>query len=103
LIGLSTHSADELARAQHEPVDYLGVGPVHATPTKPGREGVGLEYVRAAVEKARQPFFVTGGMNAVTIPAVVDAGATRVVVVRALTEAPDPARAAKELRALLPA
>ena len=48
LIGRSTHAPDELMRAAKEPVDYLGVGPVHATPTKPGRKGVGLEYVRFA-------------------------------------------------------
>jgi len=75
---------------------------VHATPTKPGREGVGLEYVRFAAERATKAFFVTGGMDAVTIPPVLEAGASRVVVVRSLTEAIDPAGAAKELRALLP-
>jgi thiamine-phosphate pyrophosphorylase len=102
LIGRSTHAPEELLRALDEPVDYLGVGPVNATPTKPGREGVGLEYVRFAVENATLPFFVTGGMDAATIPSVLEAGATRVVVVRALAEATDPAEAAKELRALLP-
>ena len=101
LIGRSTHSLDELERAIDEPVDYLGVGPVHATPTKPGREGVGLEFVRFAAVHSTKPFFVTGGMNAETIPSVLDVGVTRVVVVRALTEAKDPAAAAKELRALL--
>ena len=101
VIGRSTHSPDELLRAHDEPVDYLGVGPVHATPTKPGREGVGLEYVRFAVQNATVPFFVTGGMDLATIPPVLEAGASRVVVVRALTEATDPAAAAKALRALL--
>jgi len=102
LIGRSTHAPEELLRALDEPVDYLGVGPVRSTPTKPGREGVGLEFVRFAVANAPVPFFVTGGMNASTIPEVLRAGATRVVVVRALTEAKDPAEAVKELRALLP-
>ena len=102
LIGRSTHAPEELIRALDEPVDYLGVGPVNETPTKPGREGVGLDYVRFAAERATKPFFVTGGMNAENIPPVLDAGATRVVVVRAITEAADPAAAAKELRALLP-
>ena len=101
LIGRSTHAPDELLRAQDEPVDYLGVGPVHATPTKPGRKGVGLEYVRFATERSPKPFFVTGGMEVKTIPPVLEAGATRVVVVRALTEAGDPVAATKELRALL--
>ncbi|HJT36799.1 MAG TPA: thiamine phosphate synthase, partial [Actinomycetota bacterium] len=101
LIGRSTHSPEELARALDEPVDYLGVGPVNETPTKPGREGVGLEYVSYAAEHSTKPFFVTGGMNRETIPAVLQAGASRVVVVRALTEADDPGVAARELRALL--
>lgn len=101
LIGRSTHAPGELLRALDEPVDYLGVGPVYATPTKPGRQGVGLEYVRFAAERSPKPFFVTGGMDAKTIPPVLEAGAARVVVVRALTEATDPAKAAKELRALL--
>ena len=101
LIGRSTHSPDELQRALDEPVDYLGVGPVNETPTKPGRPGVGIDYVRFAAERATKPFFVTGGMNIETIPAVLHAGASRVVVVRALTEAADAGAAANELRALL--
>ena len=102
LIGRSTHAPEELLRALDEPVDYFGVGPVNETSTKPGRKGVGLDYVRFAAERATLPFFVTGGMTTETIPAVLHAGAARVVVVRALTEATDPAAAAKELRALLP-
>ena len=102
LIGRSTHSPDELDRALDEPVDYLGVGPVNETPTKPGRKGVGLDYVSYAARNSTKPFFVTGGMSTETIPDVLEAGATRVVVVRALTEAADPATAAKELRAQLP-
>ena len=101
LIGRSTHSPEELARALDEPVDYLGVGPVNETPTKPGRSGVGLDYVAYAATNATKPFFVTGGMNIETIPAVLHAGASRVVVVRALTEAADPGTVAKQLRALL--
>jgi thiamine-phosphate pyrophosphorylase len=102
LIGRSTHSPEELTRALDEPIDYLGVGPVNETPTKPGRKGVGLDYVSFAARSATKPFFVTGGMNQETIPAVLEAGASRVVVVRALTEAADPGAVAKQLRALLP-
>jgi len=102
LIGRSTHSPEELARALDEPVDYLGVGPVNETPTKPGREGVGLDYVSYAAKTSTKPFFVTGGMDPQTVRPVLEAGATRVVVVRALTEAKDPAAVAKALRALLP-
>ena len=102
LIGRSTHSPEELDRALNEPIDYLGVGPVNETPTKPGRKGVGLDYVSYAARTSTKPFFVTGGMSTETISGVLGAGATRVVVVRALTEAADPATVAKELRALLP-
>jgi len=102
LIGRSTHSPEELARALDEPVDYLGVGPVNETPTKPGRPGVGLDYVSYAAKESTKPFFVTGGMDPQTVRPVLEAGATRVVVVRALTEAKDPAAVAKALRALLP-
>jgi thiamine-phosphate pyrophosphorylase len=102
IVGRSTHSPDELVRALREPVDYLGVGPVHPTPTKPGRPGVGLNYVRTAASMANLPWFVTGGMDAMTIPAAAEAGALRFVVVRAITEAPDPALAVKEIRSGFP-
>lgn len=102
IIGRSTHVPDELRRANDEPVDYLGVGPVAATPTKPGRPGVGLAYVRLAADEAHGPFFVTGGMTAATIPQVVDAGAHRFVVVRAITDADDPAAAVRAIRHAIP-
>lgn len=98
LIGRSTHAPDEFARAETEPVDYYGVGPVNATPTKPGRPGVGLAYVRVAAERATRPWFVTGGVDERTIPDMAEAGARRFVVVRALTEAVDPAAVARAIR-----
>lgn len=98
LIGRSTHAPDEIDGASAEPVDYLGVGPVHATPTKPGRAGVGLGLVTYAAEHAGLPFFVTGGMDAATIGETLRAGAHGVVVVRALTEADDPGAVARALR-----
>ena len=103
LVGLSTHAPDELAAAAGEPVDYVSAGPVEPTPTKPGRAGTGLDYVRLAAERSAHPFFVTGGVSPTTLPAIAAAGATRFVVVRALTEAPDPAAIAAELRRLLDA
>jgi thiamine-phosphate pyrophosphorylase len=103
LIGLSTHAADQLEAAGSEPVDYLSAGPVVATPTKPGRPGVGLGYVTVAAARAGRPFFVTGGATPTSVPAMVEAGATRVVVVRWLTEAADPKGAARALRAALDA
>lgn len=103
IVGLSTHTMEELHAAMAEPVDYLGVGPVEPTPTKPGRPGTGLQHVRAAAELlgTRIPFFITGGVNATTLPVIAAAGATRYVVVRAITEAENPAETTKELRALI--
>ena len=100
-IGLSTHDEDRLLSADPD-ADYVCVGPVHETPTKPGRPATGLGLVRRAAELEGRPWFAIGGITAANLDEVVAAGARRVVVVRAVTEAPDPARAARELRALLP-
>jgi thiamine-phosphate pyrophosphorylase len=102
LVGLSTHAQREIDAAPPE-ADYLGVGPVNETPTKPGRAGTGLELVRYAAANARAPFFVTGGMDASTIGAARGAGARGFVVVRAITEAPDPGAAARAIRAAIDA
>lgn len=101
VIGLSTHGPAQLAASVDEPVDYVSAGPVEATPTKPGRPGVGLGYVTQAVAGAGRPVFVTGGANPTTVAAIVAAGAHRVVVVRWLTEATDPGAAARALRTAL--
>ena len=101
LVGLSTHAPEELAASAVEPVDYVSAGPVEPTPTKPGRPGTGLDYIRLAAEASPHPFFVTGGVSSATLPAIAAAGATRFVVVRALTGAADPAAVARELRRLL--
>jgi thiamine-phosphate pyrophosphorylase len=99
IVGLSTHSPIQIDAAAAEPeVDYIGVGPVHATPTKPGRPAVGLELVRYAAAHATTPFFAIGGIDAANIAAVRAAGATRIAVVRAITDAPDPEAAARDLR-----
>jgi thiamine-phosphate pyrophosphorylase len=99
LVGLSTHSPAHVDAAAGAGIDYIGVGPVHATPTKPGRPAVGLELVRYAAENATVPFFAIGGISPANVDAVHEAGADRVAVVRALTEASDPALAARTLRA----
>jgi thiamine-phosphate pyrophosphorylase len=99
VIGRSTHSPDQVDGA--EGADYIGVGPVHATPTKLGRPAVGTDLVRHAAQHARVPFFAIGGLDAATLPAAVAAGATRAAVVRAISEAPDPEAAARDLRAAL--
>ncbi|HXV33640.1 MAG TPA: thiamine phosphate synthase [Gaiellaceae bacterium] len=98
-VGLSTHSPEQLARAR---ADYVGVGPVYATPTKEGRPGVGLEYVRHAAAHARVPWFAVGGIDETNVADVVAAGAERIAVVRAIGEGDDPERAARVLRSALP-
>jgi thiamine-phosphate pyrophosphorylase len=103
LIGLSTHSPAQVDAAAALEVDYIGVGPVHATPTKPGRAAVGLELVGYAAEHASVPFFAIGGISPENVDAVRSAGAERIAVVRALTEAPDPGQAARRLRQAIPA
>ena len=97
IIGLSTHSDDDLAGALEEGVTYLSAGPIEATPTKPGRPGTGLGYVTRAIARAEFPVFVTGGVSPATIPDLAHAGVTRFVVVRAITEAHDPRAAARSL------
>jgi thiamine-phosphate pyrophosphorylase len=101
IVGRSTHSPEQIAAAGD--ADYIAVGPVYATPTKPGRPAVGLELVRHAAAHAREPWFAIGGINPDNVGNVVAAGARRVVVVRAITEAEDPSAAARALRAALTA
>ncbi|MFI4990798.1 MAG: thiamine phosphate synthase [Solirubrobacterales bacterium] len=104
LIGLSTHAPGEIDAAVATAddgtplVDYIGVGPVHETPTKPGRPAVGIELVRYAAEHASVPFFAIGGLDQANLGEVLDAGATRAVVLRAIADAEDPERAARALR-----
>ena len=98
VVGLSTHSPAQIDASAGTDVDYIGVGPVHATPTKPGRPAVGLELVRYAASNAAVPFFAIGGITTANVEDVAAAGAERIAVVRALTEAEDPARLATELR-----
>jgi thiamine-phosphate pyrophosphorylase len=97
-VGLSTHAPGEIDRAN---ADYLGVGPVFATPTKEGRAPVGLELVRYAADHASAPWFAIGGIDRETVADVVAAGAERIAVVRAICDARDPEAAAAELRAAL--
>jgi thiamine-phosphate pyrophosphorylase len=102
IVGRSTHAPDQAALADADPdVDYLAVGPVHATPTKPGRPAAGLDYVAHAASSVGKPWFAIGGLDAGTVGEVVAHGATRIVVVRAITEAADPEAAARALRAAL--
>ena len=102
LLGRSTHTPEQVDDAAVADVDYFAVGPVHATPTKPGRPAVGLELIRHAASAPRAvPWFAIGGIDPSNVGAVVNAGASRIVVVRALTESRDPEAAARALRGTL--
>jgi thiamine-phosphate pyrophosphorylase len=103
LVGLSTHSPAQLdAALASAEADQLSVGPVWETPTKEGRRGAGLEYVRYAASHAGdRPWFAIGGIDLGNVREVIDAGASRIVVVRAIRDAPDPRAAAESLRAAL--
>lgn len=101
IVGLSTHRAEEADAAPRE-ADYVTAGPVWETPTKPGRPAAGLEHVRYLAEHEQRPWFAIGGITPDNLGQVVDAGATRIVVVRAVTESDDPAAAVKTLRSRLP-
>ncbi len=104
LIGLSTHDRDQTAAAAAGAADYFCVGPCWPTPTKPGRQAPGLQLVRAAAELGTdKPWFAIGGIDAQRLPDVLDAGARRIVVVRAITAAEDPRAAAERLRSALAA
>jgi thiamine-phosphate pyrophosphorylase len=104
VIGRSTHDAEQVAQAAASTADYFCVGPCWPTPTKPGRAAPGLELVRIAAGLATEmPWFAIGGIDAQRLPEVLDAGARRIVVVRAITAAGDPAAAARELSSALAA
>jgi thiamine-phosphate pyrophosphorylase len=98
IIGLSTHGERDLAGVAGVDVSYISAGPVEPTPTKPGRPGTGLDYLRRATEQSPVPVFVTGGVTPDKIAALAGAGARHFVVVRYLTEAEDPGKAARSLR-----
>jgi thiamine-phosphate pyrophosphorylase len=102
IVGRSTHAPAQADEANADPdVDYLAVGPVHATPTKPGRPAAGLDYVAYAAGRVGKPWFAIGGLDAGNLAEVIERGARGIVVVRAITEAADPEAAARELRAAL--
>jgi thiamine-phosphate pyrophosphorylase len=98
LVGLSTHSPAQIDAVDTDVVDYIGVGPIHETPTKPGRPAVGVELIRYAAAHAQVPFFAIGGLDRTNVSAALDAGATRVCVLRAIAGAEDPEDAARTLR-----
>jgi thiamine-phosphate pyrophosphorylase len=104
LLGLSTHDSAQVAAAAASAADYFCVGPCWPTPTKPGRAAPGLQLVRAAAALASdKPWFAIGGIDERRLPDVLEAGARRIVVVRAITAAEDPRAAARQLRSALAA
>jgi thiamine-phosphate pyrophosphorylase len=106
LLGLSTHDSAQVAAAAVSEADYFCVGPCWPTPTKPGRAAPGLQLVRAASQlvsalESDKPWFAIGGIDVQRLPDVLEAGARRIVVVRAITAAEDPRAAAQQLRSAL--
>jgi thiamine-phosphate pyrophosphorylase len=99
IVGLSTHSMQQAQAGCRSGADYIAVGPVHATPTKEGRPAIGVEPIRYAAAHVSVPWFAIGGIDTKTVGDVVRAGARRIVVVRALTDADDPESTARDLRA----
>jgi len=98
IVGLSTHSEEQIAASADRPVDYISVGPIWETPTKAGRPGVGLELISHAAEHAPHPFFAIGGIDTANAEQVVRAGAERLCAVRAIRDSADPEAAASALR-----
>jgi thiamine-phosphate pyrophosphorylase len=98
IVGLSTHSEEQIAASAGRPVDYISVGPIWETPTKEGRPGVGLELITHAAEHAPHPFFAIGGIDTANAEEVVRGGAERLCAVRAIRDSADPEAAATALR-----
>ncbi|MEO8350847.1 MAG: thiamine phosphate synthase [Chthoniobacteraceae bacterium] len=101
IIGKSTHSVDQAIAAQAEGADYIGFGPLFATPTKPGRPAIGLDAIRRVHEQVRIPIFCIGGVKRENLDGILAAGAKRVVIVSGILQAPDIAAYCRHVRALL--
>ncbi len=97
IIGRSTTNSEEMEKAIAEKADYIGVGPVYATPTKPDKKAAGLDYVKYAAETSPIPWFAIGGIDEHNVTEVMASGATQVALVRAIIEANDPRIATQEL------
>ena len=97
-LGLSTHAPEQAERAIKTGADYLAFGPIYATPTKPGRPAVTLDYVRWAAAHTDRPWFAIGGITLKNIEDVLEAGARRICVVSEILNAPDVTRACQQFR-----
>ena len=96
IIGVSTHAPEQAQKAVQDGADYIGMGPVFTTPTKPGRKSVGLEYVEWVSQNIDIPAFAIGGIDLTNVSEVIQHGAKRIAVVRAIINAQSPENAAKE-------
>ena len=101
LIGRSTHSVAQAIEADGQAVDYLAVGPIYPTPTKPDYPSVGLELIAQVRARVTKPVVVIGGVDQARMPDVLAAGAECVAVVRAVCAASDPQSAAQQLKQIL--
>jgi thiamine-phosphate pyrophosphorylase len=97
IIGKSTTNPQEMESAIAQGADYIGVGPVYETPTKPGKAAAGFEYIRHAVQHSSVPWFAIGGIDTSNVSEVLAAGAERVAIVRAIMQAENPTSAVKDL------
>lgn len=102
IVGKSTHSLAQAMAAAAEGADYIGFGPLFATPTKPGRPAIGLGEIRRVHESVQVPIFCIGGIKLENLPAIIAAGARRVVIVSGLLQAADIVGYARQVRDLLP-
>ena len=98
LIGLSTHAPEQAKRAVEAGADYIAIGPIYATGTKPTAKPVTLDYVRWAAENVKVPWFAIGGINLQNLDDVLAAGAKRICVVSAILNAPDVAKACADFK-----
>jgi thiamine-phosphate pyrophosphorylase len=101
MVGKSTHSVDQAIRAFYEGADYIGFGPIFATPTKPDYPPIGLEEIRKVHDAVRIPIFCIGGIKLDNLPDIIAAGARRVVIVSGLLQATDIASYARSAKNLL--
>lgn len=101
VVGKSTHSLEQAVAAQREGADYVGFGPIFATPTKPDYQPVGLNGIKRVHHEVNVPTFFIGGIKIDNLGEVIAAGAKRVAIVSGLLKAPDIAKYARACKALL--
>lgn len=101
IIGISTHAPEQALKAVSDGADYIGAGPVFTTPTKPGRQSVGLDYVKWVSENISIPAFAIGGIDLDNVNEVLNTGLKRVAVVRAIINSQNPEKSANQFLKLI--